>query len=52
MVLLRFNLVTSFLIRHNLFFYFDLDFMKMNILTKFYEDWIRTVPFRVYSWFY
>ena len=51
MVLLRFNLVTSVLTRHDLFF-FDLDFIKMNILTKFYEDWIRTVPSRVYLWFY
>ena len=27
-------------------------FIKMNILTKFHEDWIKTVPYRVYSLFY
>ena len=52
MVLLRSYLVTSFLTRHNLFFYFGLDFMKIIILTKIREDWIRTVPPRVHSWFY
>ena len=49
MVLLRFDLV------------FDLTwpicgsglyFIKLNILTKFHEDWIRTGPCKVYSWFY
>ena len=51
MVLLRFDLVTSFLTRYN-YFYFGLDFIKINILTKFHEYWTRTVPFRVYPWFY
>ena len=52
MVLQRFDLMTSFLTRHDLFFYFGLDFIKMNILTEFHEDWIKTVPSGVYSWFY
>ena len=52
MVLQRFDLVTSFLNRHDLFFYFGLDLIKMKILTQFHEDWIRTVPLRVYSQFY
>ena len=29
-----------------------LDVIKMNILTKFHEDRINTVPSVVYSWFY
>ena len=29
-----------------------LDFIKMNILTKFHEYWIKTVPSGVYSWFF
>ena len=33
-------------------FYSGLYFIKMNILTKFHEDWIKTVPYRVYSLFY
>ena len=47
MVLQRFDLVTSFLTRHDLFF-----------LSRFYKDEhsdkvsLRTVPLRVYSWFY
>ena len=52
MVLQRFDLMTSFLTRHDLFFYLGLDFIKMNILTEFHEDWIKTVPSGVYSWFY
>ena len=52
MVLLRFDLVTLFLTRHDVFFYSGLYFIKMNILTKFHEDWILTGPCRVYSWFY
>ena len=35
-----------------LIFNSGLDFIKLNILTKFHEDWIRTGPCRVYSWFY
>ena len=51
MVLQRIDLVTLFLTRHDLFF-FGLEFIKMNILTKFHEDWIKTVPSGVYLWFY
>ena len=50
MVLLRFDLLTLFLTRHDLFFI--LAFIQINILTKFHEDWIKTVPCRVYSLFY
>ena len=43
MVLLRFDLVT--------FFNSGLDFIKINILTKFHEDWIKTMPSSVYTLF-
>ena len=33
-------------------FNWGLAFIKINILTLFYEDWIKTVPSGVYSWFY
>ena len=33
-------------------FYSALDFIKINILTKFHEDWIKTVPSGMYKWFY
>ena len=33
-------------------FIFDPAFIMINILTKFHEDWIKTVPSGVYSWFY
>ena len=29
-----------------------LAFIKINIMTKFHEDWIKTMPSGVYSWFY
>ena len=29
-----------------------LDFIKINILTKFHEDWIKTMPSGVYTWFF
>ena len=29
-----------------------LAFIKINILTKFHEDWIKTEPSGVYLWFY
>ena len=45
MVLLRFDLVTYFLTQHDIFFYSGLYFIQINILTKFHEDWIKTVPF-------
>ena len=44
MVLFRFDLVTYFLARHDLFLIGGLAFIKINILTKFHEDWIKTVP--------
>ena len=31
---------------------FDLDFMRINILTTFYELWIKTVPSSVYTMFF
>ena len=33
-------------------FKFDLDIMRINILTKFHELWIKTVPSRVYIRFF
>ena len=33
-------------------FTWGLAFIKINILTKFHEDLIKTVPSGVYSWFY
>ena len=33
-------------------FNWGLAFIKIKILTKFHEDWIKTVPSEVYSWFY
>ena len=51
MVLQRFDLVTYFLTRHDLF-YSGLYFIQKKVLTKFHEDWIKTVPSGVYSWFY
>ena len=48
MVLLRFDLVFG---QTYSIFYSGLYFIQINILTKFHEDWIETVPCRVYSWF-
>ena len=33
-------------------FKLDLDFMEINIITKFHKIWIKTVPFRVYTSFF
>ena len=52
MVLLRFDLVTYFLTRYDLFFYCGLAFIKMSIFTKFHENWIKTMPSEMYSWIY
>ena len=51
MVFLRTDLMANFLIQHGPFFNSGLDFIKVNILTKFHEDWIKTVPSRVYTFF-
>ena len=51
MVLLRFDLETSFWLDMT-FFNWGLAFIKINILTQFHEDWIKTVPSGMYSWFY
>ena len=29
-----------------------LELIEINILTKFHEDCIKTVPFEVYTWFF
>ena len=47
MVFLTVDLMTKFLIRHDPFFLST----EMNILTKFHEDCIKTVPSEVYTWF-
>ena len=54
MVFLRVDLMTKFLnlIRHDPFSGPGLDLFEMNILTKFHEDCIKTVPFEVYTWFF
>ena len=44
MVLLRLDPV--------IFFNSGLDFIKINIPTKFHEDWIKTMPSSVYTLFY
>ena len=51
MVFLRVDLMTKFLIRHDPLFGPGLDFIEINILTKFHEDYIKTVPSKVYTWF-
>ena len=43
MVLLRFDLVILLSTRHD-FFYSGLYIIKLNILTTFYEDWIKLSP--------
>ena len=30
----------------------NIDFMKINLLTTFYEGWIKTILYRVYIRFY
>ena len=52
MVLFRFDLVTWFWLNMTYFLFWGLAFIKINILTQFQEDWIKTVPSGVYSWFY
>ena len=48
MVLIRFDLETKFLTRHNLFLILAL--ISLKILTKFHEDLIKTMPSRMYTW--